>query len=111
MGTLTEWMLASLNLTSGEGGIQYLLSVCSRHVFVQSVPPPGKVSFCTGKPVFLVKGQTAELPPMFKTVFTLVRLQSGVIYMFHIKNVFIHTHVYHLPHIPITMGDLQVVIC
>jgi len=80
-----EWMLVSLNLMSGEGGIQYLLSVCSKHAFVQSVPSPAKVSFCTGKPIFLVKGQTAELPPLFKTLFTLVRLQSGVIYMFHVQ--------------------------
>lgn len=83
MGTVTEWMLASLDLTLGEGGTLQLLSVCSKHACAQSVPPPGKVSFCVGKLTLLVKGQMAELPPLFKTVFTLVHLQSGVIYTFH----------------------------
>lgn len=36
-----------------------------------------------GKFMLLVKGQRAELPPLFKTVFTLVHLQSRVIYTFH----------------------------
>jgi len=35
--------------------------------------------------MLLVKVQKAELPPLFKTLFTLVRLQSGVIYMFHMQ--------------------------